>query len=146
MDFLRNLSESLAKLGHIDPVSQTAGTVLSGAINTKLHRRIFAVLQVGALTTATVDAKFTAAATSGGSYTDVAGTSITQITGAGGKYVVIELKTETLAAAGQGPFVKLSVTVGTAAVVIAAVVYGACDRYEPASDYDEAACAQIVVA
>lgn len=147
MDFLRNLSESLAVVGKIDPTSQAASTVLSGAINTKLYRRIFAVVQVGALgSSATVNAKFTAAPTSGGSYVDVTGAAITQVDTAGSKIAILELKAETLAALGLGGFVKLSLTVGTAATLTSAVIYGSCARYEPASDNNDASVASVTVA
>lgn len=149
MDSNRNLSESLAVVGVINPTSQAAAESLSGAVNTALHRRLLAVIQVGAFgASATVDAVFKASATAGGSYVAVPGSAITQMLAAGGnnKVVELELKAETLAALGVGPYVKLSVTVGTAATLTSAVVYGSADRYEPASDQDLAAVTQKVVA
>lgn len=149
MDYNRNVSEQLSELGIISPVSQGAGSVLSAAINAKLHRRIFAIVQVGVFgASATVDAQLQASATSGGAYTLITGTAITQLLAAGGngKVVIIELKAETLAALGVGPFVKLQITVGTAATLVSGVVFGADERYEPASDWNGAEVAQIVVA
>lgn len=146
MDANRNVTEALAILGVISPSSQGVGEALSGPVNMSRYRRLFAAINIGAVGGAgTVDAKFVASATSGGTYTAVTGTSITQIAAAS-KIVVIELKAETLQAAGQGPYVKLSLTVGGNAVLTAAIVYGAGDRYEPASDANLAAVAQLLVA
>ncbi len=149
MDYNRNLSESLAVVGKIDPSSQAAGELLSGAINMLTHRRIFAIISVGAFgASATVDATFKASSTSGGTYAAVTGTAITQALAGGGNNIVleIELKAETLAQLGVGPFVKLSVTVGTAATLTSAVVLGACGRFEPESDNDLTAVKQKIVA
>lgn len=149
MDYNRNVSEALAPVGQITPTSQAAGEQLSAAINMQLHRRLFAVISVGAFgASATLDAVFKASSTSGGTYTAVTGAAITQMLAAGGnnKIVTIEVKAETLAALGVGPWVKLSVTVGTAATLTSAVVLGACERYEPASDNNLAAVTQQITA
>lgn len=149
MDYNRNITETLVELGRITPTSQPAGELLSAAINMKLHRRVFATILVGTFgSSATVDAVFKSSATSGGTYTAITGAAITQMLAAGGndKVVQIELKAETLSNLGVGPFVKLSVTVGTAPTLTAAVVYGVDDRYEPASDNNSAELTQTVVA
>jgi hypothetical protein len=149
VEYNRNLSESIAILGIKTPTSQGVGEQLSAAIHAGRYRRLVAVIQVGAFgASATVDATFKASSTSGGTYTAVPGAAITQMLAAGGndKVVIIELKAETLKALGVGPYVKLSVTVGTAATLTAAVVYGVVDRYEPASDNNVANVTQTVVA
>lgn len=149
MEYNRNVSESVAVLGIKTPTSQGPGEQLSAAIHAGRYRRLLAIVQVGAFgASATVDVTFKAAATSGGVYTAVPGAAIVQAVAAGGndKVFLVELKAETLKSLGVGPFVKLSVTVGTAATLTSAVVLGTCDRYEPASDNNIAAVAQTVVA
>ena len=69
-----------------------------------------------------MNAGFEASTTSGGSYTPIAATEITQISTGSTNLVLVELKAETIAGLGVGPFLKFYITVGTAASLVSAVV------------------------
>jgi hypothetical protein len=146
VEYNRNLSESLAVVGKINPSSQAAGELLTGAINTNLHRRVLFIVALGTPgSSGTLDAVVKASSTSGGSYTAVpnSATNITQLAAAG--VALIEVKAESLAAAGIGPYIKGSMTVGTATSPTAMIALGSCDRYEPASDNNISGTATPVV-
>ena len=75
------MSEQWAVLGTIDPDAYVASTVLSDAIDMSLYDQVIAVVMAGTLgSSATLDAKMTQATTSGGTYKDVTGAAITQLT------------------------------------------------------------------
>ena len=101
--------------------------------------RVMFVVMVGAVTTGTVDAKLQESATSGGTYTDISGASITQIT-TSNKIATLEIKATQLSAGKQ--FVRLSLTVGTAATLIAVLPIAGEARQKPASAQDIAAVTQ----
>src|SRR5438067_1293840 len=111
------MTQGLAIVGHLDPVSQAAGTVLSEAIDMSKYRRLLAIVQVGAVGAGpgTVDAKLRDSATSGGAYADIAGKALTTINAAN-KIATIELRPDEMNAGAQ--FTKLSLTVGVNAVLI----------------------------
>src|SRR5262249_27516129 len=133
-----------AVLAVVNPANQAAGTVLSGPFRLNQSRKAMATILVGTPGTGgTVDAKFQWSATSGGTYADVTGAAITQITAAGS--AKLEIRGDRVKARGQGPFFKLPITVGTATTPTAAVVHGADSRQEPNSDYDIAGTAAAVV-
>ncbi len=137
-------SQRVAVLGKLDPVSQSAATVTTGWISAVNFFKFLALLEVGALgASATVDAKLQQATDgSGTGAKDIAGTTITQLTKAGSddnKIVQINLDQNQLDVANNFTHFRLSVTVGTAACLIAAQVLGFDPRYAPASDYDIAA-------
>lgn len=144
MDYNRNLSESLAVLALINPVSQSAGTVTFGPIDLAQQRRVLALVQSGVIGTS-VDAKFTACKTSGGTYDDVPGAAITQIT-ASNKVAKLELRAESVESLlGSGyRYAKLSLT-GVGTNLIGGVILGAVSRYEPNSLNDAAAVSSTVV-
>ena len=123
----------------LDPVSQGAATVTTGGVDMSKFERVMFVVMVGAVTTGTVDAKLQESATSGGTYTDIAGASITQIT-TSNKIATLEIKTTQLSAGKQ--FVRLSLTVGTAATLIAVLPLAGEAHQKPASAQDIAAVAQ----
>ncbi|ARR55338.1 hypothetical protein HY78_18770 [Rhizorhabdus wittichii DC-6] len=144
-----NASAVVAVLAAIDPASQAAGTVTTGWIDMQDWFRIMAVLQVGALgAAATVDAKFVQAKDgSGGSAKDVPGTAITQLTKAGtddNKQVVINLRPEDLDFNNGYRYVRLSLTVATAASLISALVLGLDARYGAANMSDATTVDEIV--
>lgn len=146
MNYNQNMAEDLAVLGFTAPVSQAAGTVTVGPFYAGNLRRVLANLLLGSLGAAgTVNAKWQAAATQGGAYADVAGSAITQISAGASNYVQNELKAETLAAAGQGPWLQFVVTVGANAVLMATEVLGSVGRFGPSSDYNVVTPAQTVV-
>lgn len=145
MDYNRNINESLAVVGKINPSSQAAGELLTGAINTDKCRRVVFYVMLGTPgSSGTLDFQVKASSTSGGTYTAVpsSATAITQLTAAG--VAIVEVKAESLAAASIGPYIKGSMTVGTATSPTACIAFGGSCRYEPASDYSIAGTAAAV--
>jgi hypothetical protein len=141
-------SEITALLGTIDPVSQAAGTVTSGWVSMAGFFKLMAVIHTGVLgASATVDAKLQQATDSTGTGAkDITGKAITQIVKASGdnKQAIINLGGAELDVAGGFGYVRLSMTVGTAASLIAAELWGSNPRYADASAYNQAAVVQIV--
>lgn len=141
-------SDRNAILSTIDPASTAASTVLTAWVSMAEWHSIAAILQTGALgTAATVDAKLRQATdASGTSAKDITGKAITQLVKAShdNKQVMLQCTGENLDVANGFTHVALSVTVGTAASLISAVLLGNNGRYEPASDYDDADVVEIV--
>ena len=142
------LSERLAIADVIDPVSQSAATVTTGWINMANAERLLAIIQTGTLgTSATVDAKLQQATdASGTGVKDITGKALTQIVKASGdaKQAQINLRTEELDTNGGFAFVRLSLTVGTAASLVSAVVLLGDVKNLPASASNHADVVQIV--
>ena len=144
-----NPSMSAGVVGVINPVSQTVGTVTTGWVDMQKFGVLLAVLAAGALgASATVDAKFQQATDSAGAgVKDVTGTSIAQLTKAGtddNKQALINLRQEDLDKNNGFRFVRLSVTVGTAASLVSAVLLAFNARYGAATDNDAATVDEIV--
>jgi hypothetical protein len=141
-------SDRAAILGTLDPASVAASTVLTAYVPVAKFHTIVAILQTGVLgAAATVDAKLRQAQDAAGTgVKDITGKSITQLVKAShdNKQVVIECKADDLDTANAFTHVALSVTVGTAASLLSAVLMGANARYLPASDFDDADVTQIV--
>ena len=141
------LSEAVALLGQISPKSQGAGTAVSGWVSIAQAHQIMALVQVGAFgASATVDAKVQQATSNAGAGAkDVSGKAITQLLAAGGndRQVEINLRPQDLDTEGGFDYVQLSITVGTAATLIAGAIFAAM-RFEPASDSNAASVAQVV--
>lgn len=139
-------SEQAAILGAINPSSQEAGAATSGWISLADFQKLLAVVQTGTLgASATVNAKIQQATDSSGSGAkDVTGAAIMQISGANNQQAEINLDAEQLDVEGGYGYVRLSVTVGTAASQTAAVVFGFNPRFAPASDSNAASVAEIV--
>ena len=132
--------------------SQGAATVLTSAVDLKKFRKLLFILDAGTLgTSATVDFKLTAATTSGGTYSDITGAAITQLTQAGtdnsNTYCFVEVSADFIQnLLGNGyEFVKGSLTVATAASQISVIVLGAVGDHEPTSDNADASLLQTVV-
>ena len=142
------LAEALSVLATIDPVSQGAGTVTTGWIPAANHERFLALLQTGLMgASGTIDAKLQQAQDSGGTGAkDVTGKAITQIVKASGdnKQAEINLRAEELDTNGGFAYVRLSLTVGTAASLVAAQVWGGDAKNLPASALNQAAVVQII--
>ena len=129
-------SSRLILLDTKDPVSQAAATVTTGWLPVADYTNFLALLAVGALgASATVDAKLEQATSSGGAGAkDITGKSITQLTKAGtddNKQVMINLRQDEVDGANSFTHFRLSITVGTAACLIAAFVFGLDARYGP---------------
>jgi hypothetical protein len=140
------LSQRLPVLGVVYPSSQAAGTAATAAIDLSQARQIEFLVIVGTIgASATVDFQVTGSATSGGTYTAISGTSITQIT-ASSKIAKVVVRVDQLNALGLGyNFIKGSITVGTAATGTCVIALGGDSTYEPASQFDLAAVSQTVI-
>lgn len=142
------ISEKIAILAALDPVSQAAGTVVTGWVSVANFLSIMALIQTGVLgASATVDAKLRQAKDSSGTAAkDITGKSITQIVKASGdsKQAIIECRAEDLDGEGGFTYVALSLTVGVAASMVGAALIGGNARYMPAPDFDAASVVQIV--
>ena len=140
-------SEELAILATFDPISQAAATVTTGWVTVANFHAFLAVIQTGVMgAAATLDAKVQQAQDSGGTgVKDITGKSITQIVKASGdnKQALINFKPEDLDTTNNFSYVRLSLTVGTAASLISATLLGVNPRYAPADAFDQAAVAQI---
>lgn len=143
----QKISEGLALLASIDPVSQAAATVTTGWVDQSVFFTLLAVIKTGVLgASATVDAKLQQATDSGGTgVKDVTGKAITQIVKASGdnKQAFISCKEADLDTEGGFRWVRLSITVGTAASLISADLWGGVARFQPASAYNAATVVQI---
>ena len=141
-------SELLSILATIDPASISAGTVTTGWVSAGNHHNLLAVIQTGALgTAATLDAKLQQASDSSGTGAkDITGKAITQIVKASGdnKQALINLRPDELDVANGFAYVRLSLTVGTAASVAGAQLLGVNPRYASADAQNQAAVVQIV--
>lgn len=137
-DVLLKPSDKATLLAKLDPVSQGAATVTTSWVKASdFHQHLFELL-VGVLgASATVDAKVRQATDgSGTGAKDVTGTAITQLTQAGtdaNKAVDINVRADALDVANGFDYICLSVTVATAACLIAATHKGFSPRYGIAS-------------
>lgn len=144
LPYNENVSEAFAVLALIAP-SSSSTTQTTSAFNSAGFYKVVALLQVGALgSSATVDAGFKAGATSGTVTTTVTGSTITQITSGSTNFVWVELRAESLAGLGVGPWLKFYITVGTAASLVGAVVLGTYCYY-PSSDKNVVSPTQTLV-
>ena len=138
-------SEQWAVVGVVDPDANTAAEYLTSAIDMSLWSRLVAVVQAGTLgSSATLDFKLTDASASGGSYSDITGKAITQLTQAGtdaDKQAIINLRFDELNE--DARYVKAAMTVGTATSDCSVIVMGL-PRYYPASDNDLSSVDEIV--
>lgn len=142
------MSEKAAVLAVISPVSQAAGTAVSGWVSARDFHRLMALIETGVLgASATVDAKLQQAQDSSGTGAkDISSAhAITQIVKASGdnKQAIIDLDVSQLDANNGFAYVQLSVTVGTAASLIAATLFGFHAGFEPASASNPASVVQV---
>lgn len=142
------MSDRTAILATMDPASVAASTVVSAWVPVANFHSIAALLQTGVLgTSATIDAKLRQATdASGTNAKDITGKAITQIVKASGdnKQATIEVRGEELDVTNGFAYVALSVTVGTAASIFGASIFGVNPRYAPASALNQAAVVQQV--
>lgn len=142
------LSEHLSVLATIDPVSAAPSTVTTNWVSASNFFAFLAIVGVGAMTaTGTVDAKFQQATDNVGTGAkDVTGRAITQLLAAGGnnRQVLVTMKAADLDVEGQFKFVRLSLTVGTAASLLNAILFGGFPRYRDAALFNQAGVAQVV--
>lgn len=131
-------TDGLALLAAINPASQAAGTANSGWVSMANFQRALGEIDVGVFgSSATVDSKFQQAQDSSGTGAkDITGKAITQLLAAGGnnRQAFINISDTDLDSANGFGYVQLSITVGTAATLIAGSVKGFTPRYEPPVD------------
>lgn len=141
-------SETVAVLATIDPVSQAAGSVTTGWVSVVNFHNFLATVETGVLgASATADAKIQQAQDSSGTGAkDITGKAITQIVKASGdnKQALINFRGEDLDNANGFGYVRLSVTVGTAASLVAAQLLGFTPRFASADAFNQVAVAQII--
>lgn len=141
-------SDRTGILATLDPASVAASTVVTSWVPVAKWHTIAAILQTGVLgASATVDAKLRQAQDSSGTGAkDITGKSISQLVKAShdNKQVVLECKADDLDTTNAFTHVALSVTVGTAASLLSAVLMGTNPRYAPATDFDSANVVQTV--
>lgn len=137
MEHNAKISEQLAVLACINPASQGAGSVSSAWVDMANTERILGLVQVGAFgASATVDAKLEQATSSGGAGAkDITGKAITQLLAAGGnnRQALINARMADLDTNNSFRYVRLTITVGTAATLVAGGLFGGPNRYEPKS-------------
>jgi hypothetical protein len=141
-------SEELSILATIDPASQAAGTVTTGWVSVTNFHALLAVVETGVLgASATLDAKFQQAQDNiGTGAKDVTSKALVQIVKATGdnKQALINLKPEDVDNANGFAFVRLSLTVGVAASIVAGKLLGMNPRYATADAFNQAAVVQII--
>ncbi len=141
-------SESFAVLATYNPVSQGAATVTTGWVDARKFAMITALLMTGVLgASATIDAKLQQAQDSGGTGAkDISNKAITQLVKASNdnNQAIINVRTEDLDVDNAFCYVRLSITVGTAASLVAAAVLGFFARHGIASDSNQAGVVQVV--
>jgi hypothetical protein len=142
------LNERIAILATLDPASVAASTVVSAWVSLANFHSLAAMIQTGVMgASATIDAKLRQATDSSGTGAkDITGKAITQIVKASGDNVQasIEVRGEDLDVANGFAYVALSVTVGTAASILAAQLIGANARFLPASALNKVSVVQVV--
>lgn len=127
-------SDLVADLDVIAPVSQGVGTATGAWVDASQYPQVAAVIQTGVLgASATVDAKIQQATDSSGtSAKDITGAAITQIVkgaSSDGKVAQINLRTEALDINNGFNYIRMSITVGTAASLVGATLKGLSGRY-----------------
>ena len=140
-------SEIAAIVGVIDPDAYSNAAYETGWIPIKDFHRFMAIIMAGTLgSSATIDAKFQHASSSGGAGAeDITGKAITQLTQAGtdsDKQIILNLMPEECVGAalsfksGTATHIKLIVTVGVAASDMGALVLGFHPRLQATADLD----------
>ncbi len=126
-------SDEVTILDKIVPVSQGAGTVTTGWVSAALYNKLLALIACGVLgAAATVDAKLQQAQDGAGTGAkDVPNSNLTQLVKAtdDNKFSMINLDPAKLDVANGFCFIRLSITVGTAASLIYGALIGLNPRY-----------------
>lgn len=132
------MSEQMAVMDVINPLSQGVGTIVSAWVSGANFERFLAVIKTGVLgAAATLDAKLQQAQDGAGTGAkDIAGKAIVQIVKATGdnKIAMIDLRDDELDVPGGFSFVRLSMTVGAAASLIAGDLLAGVARFAPPKD------------
>jgi len=144
-----NPSARVGVVGVIDPDAYAAGTYTTGWIDMQDYFSVMGIVLVGDMVSnSTVDAKFQQATSSGGAgVKDVTGSAIAQLTQAGtddNKQVAINLHQSDLDYNNGFRWVRLSMTVATAASDSGAVVVATDNRYGAATSVDATTVDEVV--
>ncbi len=143
--YTQQLTQHLSVAGRIAAASQAIGSYLTEAIDLSKARRVLFVIDAGTPgTSGTINFLVQGATTSGGTYTTISGTAITQLTATG--VAVVEVTAEAVQALGLGyTFIKGQLTIGTAASPVSVVAYTSVARNEPNSKNNQTYVATPVV-
>jgi hypothetical protein len=147
--YTERMSEAISiPAAGIHTASQTTGSSPydTAAIGIAKVRRVLFIVDVGTVgASGTVDFKARWCATSGGTYADITGASITQIV-ASTAYAILEVAVETVVNLNPtAQFIKGRLTIGTAASQVAVIPLVEFARYEPASGLNDGTVATPVV-
>tara|TARA_R110000824_G_scaffold3817_1_gene18212 strand:+ start:977 stop:1423 length:447 start_codon:yes stop_codon:yes gene_type:complete len=139
-------SERAAVVAAIDPANNGAGATNTDEVDHSKFGSTQWTLMTGTMaSTSTLDFKLQSASSSGGSFSDITGKAITQLTEAGSdddKQVVINLRADELTAGDR--YVRGVMTIAAAASWSSVVALGFDARYAPASDNDLSSVDEIV--
>ena len=141
-----NISENLALVGRVNPATVAIGTADTDVIDLSRFNRVFFSLLTGTLPAgATVDFKLQQSDLPGGTFTDITGKAITQLTQVGGhsnSQVIVEMRNEDLL--DDRRYIRGRVTVGVAASPLAVIALAGEPRFAPIFDVDLASVLQIL--
>lgn len=122
-------------LAQVGPISQGAGSVSTGWVDASLYDGLHGVVAAGLLgAAATLDAKLEQATSAGGAgVKDIIGKTITQLVKAtdDDKVATINVRAEELDVNNGFRWVRLTLTVGTAASLVYGALFGHNARYQP---------------
>tara|TARA_R110000824_G_scaffold122689_2_gene280048 strand:+ start:53 stop:499 length:447 start_codon:yes stop_codon:yes gene_type:complete len=139
-------TERAAIVATVDPANTGAGATDTDEVDHSQWNTTQWTLMLGTMaSTSTVDFKLQSASSSGGSFSDITGKAITQLTEAGSddnKQVVINLRADELTSGDR--YVKGVVTVAAAASWASVLTLGFDARHAPASDNDLSSVDEIV--
>ena len=139
------LNERNAVVGVVNPATHAVGTVDTSAVDLKNFRRAMFVLLAGNLAGGgVIDFKLQSSATSGGSYSDLAGYAVTAMNNADGTngQAIVEISADVLPDGHR--YVRGRVTIATAASPLAVIVLGGDPRFEPVASFDLASVIRFV--
>jgi hypothetical protein len=142
---LEQLSQGLSIAAAINPQTLNNSNATSGTgIDMSKFRRAMAVILVGSVTNGgSLTAKLQSASTSGGTFTDIANSTITAIT-TGTQQATIEIRDDEMPSGNRWLRVVLTEG-GSQNVVCAAVILGGEGDWKPASKQDPTSVAQRLV-
>lgn len=142
-------SEQIAVLDTINPISQGVGSVTTAWVSAQNVHKVLALVQVGVFgAVATIDANVQQAQDNAGTgakaFTNAK--AITQMLAAGGnnKQIEINIADSEFDVENSFYFVRLTITVGTAATLVSGALIGFTPRNAPGSDFNNASVTQIV--
>lgn len=132
----------------IHSASQSTAEKLTAAVDLAKFRQVMFIIDSGTLgASGTLDFQVKGSSASGGTYTAIPNTAITQLVKAtdDNKYAIVMVTADQVQALGLGyTFVKGSLLPGTAAANAAVVVLGELARFEPTSSQNATTVAQTV--